>query len=32
MTPAEFENKIEKEFDKFKENFLEKLNKKEDND
>ena len=32
MTPEEFENKIEKEFDKFKENFLEKLNKKEDND
>ena len=25
-------NKIEKEFDKFKENFLEKLNKKEDDD
>ena len=32
MTPEEFENKVEKEFDKFKENFLEKLNKKEDND
>lgn len=32
MTPEEFENKIEKEFDKFKENFLEKLNKKEDHD
>ena len=32
MTPEEFENKIEKEFDKFKENFLEKLNKKEDDD
>ena len=32
MTPEEFENKIEKEFDKFKENVLEKLNKKEDND
>ena len=32
MTPKEFKNKIEKEFDKFKENFLEKLNKKEDDD
>ena len=32
MTPEEFKNKIEKEFDKFKENFLEKLNKKEDDD
>ena len=32
MTPEEFENKVEKEFEKFKIKFLENLNKKEIND
>ena len=32
MTPEEFEEKIQKEFDKFKENFLKKLNGEETND
>ena len=32
MTPEEFEEKIQKEFDKFKENFLKKINGEENND
>jgi len=32
MTPDEFENKVEKEFEQFKIKFLENLNKKEIND
>ena len=32
MTPDEFENKVEKEFEQFKIRFLENLNKKEIND
>lgn len=32
MTPEEFEEKIQKEFNKFKENFLKKLNGEETND
>ena len=32
MTPEEFENKVEKEFENFKIKFLENLNKKEIND
>ena len=32
MTPEEFENTIQKEFNQFKENFLAKLNKKEKQD
>jgi hypothetical protein len=32
MTPEEFENTIQKQFNQFKENFLAKLNKKENQD
>jgi len=32
MTPEEFEEKIQKEFDKFKEDFLKKINREENND
>ena len=31
MTPAEFEEKVEVQFAKFKENFLENLNKEKAN-